>query len=134
MILRQCVQFCCAKRKNMCNNHPTLHLVNINSYTKINFYQSIPKKLNMNTILTSIKCLTSVKKLKKQNGLYLDYINIDAYTKLRKIHQFIHKILSTNKNLTLIKGHNSVENYRKITCNCPNQDLIYTDRQKLPVN
>ena len=42
-----------------------------------------------------------------------------------KIHQLIHKILSINKILMLIQGHNSVENLRKIKCNFLNLDLIY---------
>ena len=44
---------------------------------------------------------------------------------LIKIHQLIHRILSINKFLRLIKGHNSVENKRKIKCNCQKLDLIY---------
>ena len=41
-----------------------------------------------------------------------------------KIHQLVHKILSINKILTSIKGHNSVENKRKIFFNHPNLHLI----------
>ena len=41
-----------------------------------------------------------------------------------KIHQFVLKILSINKISTSIKGHNSVENERKIWFNHPNIYLI----------
>ena len=45
------------------------------------------------------------------SGNYLDFINIDARTKFDKNPSI--KILSINKILTLIKGHNAVENYQK---------------------
>ena len=41
-----------------------------------------------------------------------------------KIHQLVHKILSINKISTSIKGHNSVENERKILFNNPNLHLV----------
>ena len=41
-----------------------------------------------------------------------------------KIHQLIHKILSINKILTSINGHNSVENERKILFNHLNLHLV----------
>ena len=37
-----------------------------------------------------------------------------------KIHQLVHKILSINEISTSIKGHNSVENERKVLFNHPN--------------
>ena len=40
-----------------------------------------------------------------------------------KIQQLVHKILSINKISTSIKGHNSVENERKILFNHPNLHL-----------
>ena len=40
------------------------------------------------------------------------------------LHQFVLKILSGNKILTRIKGHSSVVNKRKLTCNNPNIDLF----------
>ena len=44
---------------------------------------------------------------------------------LIKIHKLIPKILSINKILTSIKGHNSVKNRPKITCFEYNMDLVY---------
>ena len=44
-----------------------------------------------------------------------------------KIHQLIHKILSINEILTSVKGHNSVENERKILFNHPNTHLVNTN-------
>ena len=41
-----------------------------------------------------------------------------------KIHELVHKILSINKVSTSIKGHNSVENERKILFNHPNPHLV----------
>ena len=41
-----------------------------------------------------------------------------------KIHKLVHKILSMNKILTSIKGHNSVENEQKILFNHPNLHLV----------
>ena len=45
-------------------------------------------------------------------------------TGLVKFCQFFLKILSVNKNLASIKGHNSVKNLRKITGNNNNLDLV----------
>ena len=42
----------------------------------------------------------------------------------RKSVSFFHKILSGNKNLALIKGHNTSANVLQIMCNNPNLDLI----------
>ena len=44
---------------------------------------------------------------------------------LIKIHKLIHKILSINKILTSIKGHNSVKNWPKIMCIRHKMDLVY---------
>ena len=44
---------------------------------------------------------------------------------LIEIHKLIHKILSINKILTSIKGHNSVKNWPKITCIRHNMDLVF---------
>ena len=41
-----------------------------------------------------------------------------------KICPFFHKILSGNKNLALIKGHNTGTNVLKTMCNNSNLDLI----------
>ena len=41
-----------------------------------------------------------------------------------KIHQLVHKILSINEIETSMKGHNSVENQRKILFNHPNLHLV----------
>ena len=41
-----------------------------------------------------------------------------------KLHQLVHKLLSINKRLTSIKGHNSVKNERKILFNHPNLHLV----------
>ena len=54
----------------------------------------------------------------------LDLVNKNEYIKFSDICQFFHKILSGNKNLALIKGHNTSTNVLKIMCNNPNLDLI----------
>ena len=41
-----------------------------------------------------------------------------------KVGQFILKLLSGNEILTSIKGHSSVRNLQKLTCNDPNIDLV----------
>ena len=55
-----------------------------------------------------------------------------------KIHQLVHKIFSINKISTSIKGHNSVENERKILFNHPNLNLVnihaYTKFDRNPQN
>ena len=43
---------------------------------------------------------------------------------LVKFYQFVLKILSGNDILTSIKGHNSVINLWKLTCNNPNLDVV----------
>ena len=43
---------------------------------------------------------------------------------LVKFNQFVPKILSGNEIRTLIKGHNSDINLRKLSCNNPNLDLV----------
>ena len=43
---------------------------------------------------------------------------------LVKFHLIVLKILSGNEILTSIKGHNSVINLQKLTCNNPNLDLV----------
>ena len=43
---------------------------------------------------------------------------------LAKFHQCVLKILSGNEILTSNKGHNPVENLRKLTCNNPNLELV----------
>ena len=43
---------------------------------------------------------------------------------LIEIHKLIHKILSINKILTSIKGHNCVKNLPKILCIRNNMDLV----------
>ena len=44
---------------------------------------------------------------------------------LIEIHKLIYKILSINKILTLIKGHNSAKNWQKIMCIRYNMDLVF---------
>ena len=62
-----------------------------------------------------------VKKTMTDNYHKLDLVNIDAHTK------FVLKILSGNKILTLIMGHNSVKILRKMTGNNPKLDLVNDD-------
>ena len=50
---------------------------------------------------------------------------------LIEIHKLIYMILSINKNLTSIKGHNSVKIYQKLTCNRYNMDLVYINAYKI---
>ena len=42
-----------------------------------------------------------------------------------EIHELIHKILSINKILISIKGHNSAKNWPKILCIRNNMDLVF---------
>ena len=44
-----------------------------------------------------------------------------------KIHQLVHNILSITEISASIKGHNSVENERKILFNHPNLHLVHTN-------
>ena len=46
---------------------------------------------------------------------------------LIEIHKLIHKILSINKILTLIKGFNSVKNCPKTMCIRHNIDLVFVN-------
>ena len=107
------------------------------AYTKFHQNPSICSQiLNGNKILTSIKGHNSVEKEQKIicNCPYLHFVNINACTKFYqnpsigpqdiehrqnfiKIHQLVHKILSIDEISTSIKGHNSVENERKILFN-----------------
>ena len=43
---------------------------------------------------------------------------------LVKFYQLVLEILSGNENLTSIKGHNSVTNFRKMTGNNPKLELV----------
>ena len=55
----------------------------------------------------------------------LDQVNMNVYIyNFVKFCQFVLKILSRNKILTSIKGHNSVTNLRKMTGINPNLDLV----------
>ena len=58
------------------------------------------------------------------NNPKLDLVNDDVHT---KFCQFVLKILSGNKILTAIKGHNSVKILRKMTGNIPKLDLVNVD-------
>ena len=58
------------------------------------------------------------------NNSKLDLVNMNAYIKLVKICQEVLKILIGNKILTLIKGHDSGTNVRKIKCNNPKVDHV----------
>ena len=51
--------------------------------------------------------------------------NINVTTRFVQIHQLFHKILSINKILKSIKGHNSVEKFGKIMCISRNMNHIY---------
>ena len=65
--------------------------------------------------------------MKKYCSIIQTYIlSILMHTQsLIEIHKLIHKIMSTNKILTSIKGHNSVKNWPKITRIRNNMDLAY---------
>ena len=51
--------------------------------------------------------------------------NVHVCTRFDQIHQLFHKILSINIILKSIKGHNSVEKFRKVICISHNMDHIY---------
>ena len=62
------------------------------------------------------------------NNPKLDLVNVDAGKKrLGRFCQLILKILSGNKILMSIKGHNSLKIYRKITGNNPKLDIVNVD-------
>ena len=69
--------------------------------------------------------------LLKMNEKYYSIIHIYILSismhiqNLIEIHKLIHKILSINKILTLIKGHNSVKNWPKTMCIRYNMDLVF---------
>ena len=58
------------------------------------------------------------------NNPNLNLVKVNAYAIFDQFHSFFHKILSRNKILTTVKGHNSVINLQKMACNNPNLDLI----------
>ena len=75
--------------------------------------------LSINEISASIsKAITLLKMNKKYCSIIQIYIlSVSMYIQnLNGIHKLIHKILSINKILMLIKGHNSVKNWLKIAC------------------
>ena len=94
----------------MTGNNPNLDLVNINAYIKFgeilsicsqNFEQERNSDINQKAITQLQIC---------NNDRYnsnRDLVNINAHTK------FVLKILSRNKNLTSVKGQNSITNVRK---------------------
>ena len=43
---------------------------------------------------------------------------------LIKVHQIVHKLLSGKELLTITKGHNSLDDLRKLTGNNPNTYLV----------
>ena len=91
------------------------------------FCQLVLKILSGNEILISIKGRYSVVYLR---NLMLYNPNLDinickcVYKNLGKFCPLVLKILSGNEILTSTKGHNSVENLRKMTLYNPNLDLI----------
>ena len=112
-------------------NHPNLHLVNINAYTKFDqIHKLIHKILSINKILTLIKGHNSVKNWPKitciRDTIWILYISMHIHN-LIKIHPFVLQILRKNTFLTQIKGHNSVENKPKIMCIITNIDLVYVN-------
>ena len=111
----------------------------------VGFCQFVLKILSGNEILTSIKGHNSVKILRKMTGNNpkLDLVNDDVHTKFGRILlirsqdierkqnldgfcQYL-KILSGNKILKSIKGHNSFKILRKMTGNNPKLDLVNVD-------
>ena len=51
--------------------------------------------------------------------------NINVSTRFDQIHQLFHKILSINIILKSIKGHSSLEKFKKTICISHNMDHIY---------
>ena len=70
--------------------------------------------------------ITVLKMNKKYCSIIQIYIlSISMNIHLTELHKLIHRILRINKILTSIKGHNSVKNWRKITCIRHNMDLVF---------
>ena len=61
------------------------------------------------------------------SNLKLDHVNVGVHLKFGQILSFVLEILSGNKILTSIKGHNSVKILRKMTGNNPKLDLNNVD-------
>ena len=106
----------------------TMHLQNF-----IKIHQLVHKILSINEISTSIMSHSQNSVENEWKILFnhpnLHLVNINAYIKFDRnpqIHKLIHKILSINKILTSIKGHNSVKNWPKITCIGYNMDFVCT--------
>ena len=59
-----------------------------------------------------------------KNNSNLDLVNFNAHTNFVKFYQFVLKISSRNKIMTLIKSHNSVTNLQKMMCNDPDLHLV----------
>ena len=96
----------------------------------VKFYQLVLKILSGNEILTSIKGRNSVNILQKMmgNNLKLDLVSmLMCIQNLVRFCQFVLKILSGNKILTSIKGHNSDKILQKMTGNNPKLDLVNVD-------
>ena len=61
------------------------------------------------------------------NNPKLDLVNVDVHTKFGRILSILLKILSGNKILKSIKGHNSVQILQKMTGYNPKLDLVNDD-------
>ena len=72
----------------------------------------------------AITLLKMNKKYCSINQIYILSISMHIQN-LIEIHKLIHKILSINKFLMSIKGHNSVKNLPKKMCIRYNMDLVY---------
>ena len=72
------------------------------------------------------RAITQLKNNEKQFAILLTYIlSISMHLQnVIKIHQLVHKIMSKNEISISIKGHNSVENKRKILFNHPDLHLV----------
>ena len=110
-------------------NCPYLHFVHINAFTK--FYQNPPigpqDNVNKRNLRHQPRAITLLKMKEKYCSIIQIYIlSMSTHIQdLTEIHKLIHKILSINKTLTSIKGHNSIKNRPKITCIRNNMDLVY---------
>ena len=108
-------------------NKPNVNLVNINVYTKFGHILSMPsqdiekktKFWHQSRALT----LSQICEKMMNNNPNVDLVNIIRYTKYGQILSILSEDIK-KKNLTSIKGHNSVINLQKMMPTNPNIDLI----------
>ena len=73
--------------------------------------------------MTLLQISKKKKKKKKGNNSHLDLVNMNAYIKFGEFLSICSQNIERKQNFGVIKGHNSITNLRKMTCNNPKLDL-----------